>query len=228
MQKINRKNSSPVTTAGGVEVTFYTDPLCCWSWAMGPAWEQLRSEGEEGMKIQYKMGGLLPSWRHFEDTRHAISRPSQMGPEWMYAASISGVPINSHIWVTDPPASSYPACIAVKCAQLQSEDFVEAFLHLLRNAVMREGKNIAKIGVVLDTARLFHERFSQFDLLRFTDDLMGEAGNEAFRKDLLEAKYLGIKLFPTLVIKRSDRPAVMLTGYQTYESLKSGIAMRQD
>lgn len=91
---------------------------------------------------------------------------------------------------------------------------------------MREGKNIAQIGVVLDTARLFHERYGQFDLLRFTDDLMGEAGNEAFRKDLLEAKYLGIKYFPTLVIKRSDRPAVMLTGYQTYESLKSVISMQ--
>jgi len=36
----------------------------------------------------------------------------------------------------------------VKYVQLQSEDFAEAFLHLLRKAVMVDGKNISKTGVL--------------------------------------------------------------------------------
>ena len=213
---------SPI--ADGVEVTFYTDPLCCWSWAMVPAWDRLKAECGPGIKIRYKMGGLLPSWKHFEDAAHSITRPSQMGPEWMHAAHLSGVKIDSRVWITDPPASSYPACIAVKCVQLQSESFAETYLHLLGRAVMVEGINIAKYKkALLDAAWLLHDKYSDFDLFRFRDDLTGDAGKEAFRKDLQETKYLGINHFPTLVITRKDRTKVILTGYQTYESLRSGV-----
>jgi putative protein-disulfide isomerase len=222
------KSEHPGPTADGAEVTFYTDPLCCWSWAMEPAWARLKAEYGTGLKVQHKMGGLLPSWKHFEDTAHSISRPSQMGPEWMHAAHLSGVTINSQVWITDPPASSYPACIAVKCAQFQSEAFVETFLHLLRKAVMVERRNIARTEILMDAAWLLHDEFRDFDLFRFREDLMGDAGKEAFRKDLQDAKYLGINRFPTLVISRNDqsasrsgRSAVMLMGYQTYDSLKS-------
>jgi putative protein-disulfide isomerase len=215
--------SSP--NADGVEVTFYTDPLCCWSWAMMPAWDRLLLECAPGMKVTYKMGGLLPSWKHFGDAAHSISRPSQMGPEWMHAAHASGVTINSQVWVSDPPASSYPACVAVKCVQLQSETYGESFLRLLWTAVMEEGENIARNGVLIDAAWLLHDEYADFDLFRFRDDLMGDTGKEAFRKDLQEAKYLGISRFPTLVIRRKNGSTVMLQGFQTYESLKTGMGI---
>jgi len=115
---------------------------------MAPAWDRLTVQLAKHLKVCHKMGGLLPSWKHFEDVAHSINRPSQMGPEWMCAAELSGATINSQVWITDPPASSYPACIAVKYVQLQSEDFAEAFLHLLRKAVMVDGKNISKTGVL--------------------------------------------------------------------------------
>jgi putative protein-disulfide isomerase len=70
------KSNHPNPTADGVEVTFYTDPLCCWIWAMAPAWDRLTAELGQGMKVVYKMGGLLPSWKHFGDAAHSISRPS--------------------------------------------------------------------------------------------------------------------------------------------------------
>jgi predicted DsbA family dithiol-disulfide isomerase len=87
------------------------------------------------------------------------------------------------------------------------------------------GKNIARSEVLLDTAWLLHDQYCDFDLFKFRDDLMGEAGKEAFRKDLQDAKYLGINRFPTLVINRKQRPAIMLTGYQSYESLKKAVVI---
>jgi predicted DsbA family dithiol-disulfide isomerase len=169
--------------------------------------------------MQYKMGGLLPSWNHFTDEAHSIVRPAQMGPEWMHAAHLSGVTINSQVWITDPPSSSYPACIGVKCAELQSKDFAETYLSLLQRELMVNGKNIAKLGVLFDVAWMLHDEYDHFNLFQFKDDLLGNAGREAFRKDLQEVKYLGINRFPTLVIKREDRSAVMLPGYQPYQSL---------
>jgi len=192
---------------------------------MAPSWDRLLSEYGSRIKVSYRMGGLLPSWKHYEDATHSISRPSQMGPEWMHAAEISGGSINSQVWVTDPPASSYPACIAVKAVQLQSERFTGMFLRLLRRAVMEDGKNIARTDILLDISWQLHDAYSDFNLFRFRDDLMGDAGKEAFGKDLQEAKYLGISRFPTLVIRREDDSKVMVTGYQTYESLRSCLGI---
>jgi len=79
--------------------------------------------------------------------------------------------------------------------------------------------------VLLDAAWLLHDRCRDFNLFTFRDDLMGERGKEAFRKDLQDARYLGINRFPTLVITRKDGSTVMLTGYQTYPSLKAGIGI---
>ncbi len=204
----------------GVEVTFYTDPLCCWSWAMQPQWQQLREEAEGRIIVIYRMAGLLPSWNHFHDTVNSIQKPVQMGPEWMHAKAISGAQIDDRIWIADPPASSFPACIAVKCTALQSPDLAARYLYLLQQAVMVQGLNISKTAVLMDTAALLAESDPSFDLETFRDDLVGERGKEAFRKDLQESKYLNITRLPTLVFRAAGRPAVIISGYQSYDTLK--------
>ncbi len=107
--------------ADQVEITYYTDPLCCYSWAFEPQWRRLRYEFEGRISWQYIMGGLLPGWNNYNDELNSVSRPVQMGPVWMQASHISGMPMPNRIWLEDPPASSYPACIAVKCAQPQTD-----------------------------------------------------------------------------------------------------------
>ena len=211
--------------AGGVEVTFYTDPLCCWSWAIRPEWEQLREELGPSIDVTYKMAGLLPSWHHFHDPVNSISKPLHMGPEWMHAKTVSGAQINDQIWITDPPASSYPACIAVKCASLQSKEAEERYLYLLQKAVMIDGMNIARTSVLLEAAAAMR---GSFDLSLFERDLLGERGKEPFRLDMQECKYLNITRLPTLVFRRAGQPSLLLSGYQSYRSLKKAYGALVD
>ena len=98
-------NISAAQEADGIEIVFYTDPLCCWSWAIRPQWQRFLSSLGGPVKVSYKMAGLLPSWKHFNDTVNSLSKPIQMGPEWMHARVISGVDIDDRIWIIDPPAS---------------------------------------------------------------------------------------------------------------------------
>ena len=225
--QLSVKNDGFLVRTGKYNITCYTDPLCCWSWAMEPAWQKLQFEWEGALQVQYKMGGLLPSWQHFKDTANSISRPSQMGPEWMTAAHLSGVPINSRIWITDPPSSSYPACIAVKCVQLQSSAMAETYLRSLRQAVMRDGINIAKTSELLTQTKALAANYPDFNASLFQDDLLGHRGKEAFRQDLREVKYLNINRFPTMVIKKGDGTTTVLTGYQTYESLRASLSEKK-
>lgn len=212
----------------GIEVTFYTDPLCCWSWAMQAQWQQLRQELQRSLlSVKYKMAGLLPSWQQFDDTVNSIRKPVQMGPEWMHAKVISGAPINDRIWTTDPPASSFPACIAVKCAEIQSSALAERYLYLLQEAVMVKNLNIAKTPVLLEIAAMLSRSQSEFNLIRFRRDLFGESARDAFRKDLQECKYLNVSRLPAIRFKVPGAYSMLLSGYQSYESLKGAWVKMQ-
>lgn len=218
-QKQQNSAAGLLTQTDGMEIIFYTDPLCCWSWAMESHWQQFRQELPPGITITYKMGGLLPSWNLFNDEVNSIRRPAQMGPEWMHARHVSGTSIEERLWIIDPPASSFPACIAVKSAELQSRAFGTVYLGMVREAAMLQCKNVARTEVLMDLASELSESNATFDFDRFRDDLNG-AGPEAFKKDWKEVKYLGITRFPTLVFKIPGRPSVLLSGYRPCSSLK--------
>jgi putative protein-disulfide isomerase len=210
--------------ADRVEIIFYTDPLCCWSWGFEPQWRRLQFEYGEQIVCRYVMTGLLPSWKNYSDPIYSVSRPQQMGPVWMEASEASGMPINSRIWVEDPPASSYPACIAVKSLGLQSQWAAIKYLRMLREAVMLEQKNIAKQEILTQVAeKLLNKYPNLFDLTRFANDLTNDNGIEAFRPDWQEAQNRNITRTPTLIMRSSNRPAIMLTGYRPYAILLEAI-----
>lgn len=206
--------------AGQLEVTYYTDPLCCWSWAMEPQLRKLRFEFDGAISWHYCMGGLIPAWKNYNDEINSVTRPIQMGPVWMHAQQVSGMPMNSTIWMSNPPSSSYPSCIAVKCVEMQSTDAAQRYLRVIREALMLEGKNIAKQDVLVELATdLFKEPASRLNIAKFITDLENDNGIEAFRKDLQEIKYRGITRFPTMILKAPGHDGVIITGYRPYQSL---------
>ena len=205
--------------ADKVEITFFTDPLCCWSWALEPHWQRLLSEYKEHIKWKYCMVGLVPDWKSYADPVNSVNRPAQMGPVWMQASHISGVPIASEIWITDPPVSSYPACIAVKCAEMQSPFLGELFLRLLREGVMLHLQNISREDVLLNIARQLAEQQDSFHVERFTDDLYNGNGQEAFRQDWHQTQLQRIERYPSLIFRRKGHKSILLSGYQPYEIL---------
>src|SRR3982751_5843478 len=146
-----------------INVTIYTDPLCCWSWAFESQLQELKTILNGQATWKYRMGGLLPSWSNFYDNINSVSKPIQLGSVWMHAGQIARKPICHQLWVSDPPASSYPACIAVKCAQLQSATAGELMLNLLREACMTNGKNIAKLDVLFEVAEKLADINENFD-----------------------------------------------------------------
>jgi predicted DsbA family dithiol-disulfide isomerase len=220
MLSCSHENESPELQSGSaIDIVYYTDPLCCWSWALEPQLVRLEKEWPGKINWRYCMGGLLPFWGHYVDTYNSIQRPAQMGPLWMHASEMMDVPIAHRIWVEDPPASSYPACIAVKCAELQSAEAGRLYLHFVRKAVMLYGWNIARHKVLQQVAECVAGINKTFSVTQFEEDMQNDRGLEAFRKDLQEVKYHGINRFPTLLIKRTGSPAKLVTGFRPAEVL---------
>ncbi|WP_343691346.1 DsbA family protein [Chitinophaga sp.] len=217
--------SVEIKNSTAIEVVCYTDPLCCWSWAFEPVLQQMNVEYGDMISLRYCMGGMLADWKRYHDPVQAVSRPLQMGPIWMQAKQMTGAAIDDKIWFKDPPASSYPACVAVKTAALQSQEMEKKYLRLLWEAVMVKGKNIARKEVLLDIAAALENAYPEsFSAEKFGIQLGCKATVDAFRADLQEVSYRRIERFPSLLLtSRISGQALLLTGNRPFEAVAKGL-----
>jgi predicted DsbA family dithiol-disulfide isomerase len=113
-----------------VEVIYYTDPACPWSWAAEPALRRLQIEFAEEASITYVLGGL-----HRE-----INDPQDELLAALDAAQASGMPVDPRAWGGHggrAPRSTYPAGLAAKAAAEQGLD--GAYLRVLREGFWLRG-----------------------------------------------------------------------------------------
>ncbi|MGN6371363.1 MAG: DsbA family protein [Phycisphaerae bacterium] len=211
--------------AVALDIVYWTDPLCCWSWGFEPQWRRLRYEFRGLIRWCYRMGGMIQDWSRYADPLNSINRPAQMGPLWYQAREITGMPISDRIWIEDPPASSYVPCIAVKAAEQQSSIAAELFLRAAREAVLMYGQNIARESILLEVAEtLSRNHPAHFDLDRFRQDLYAPPAADALRTDLMHAAYRNIGRFPTLTLHLPHHArGLLLTGYRPYPALLDAI-----
>ena len=205
-----------------LRVDYYTDPLCCWSWALEPQVRRLRYSFGDKIYWNNIMSGMLPDWKTYNDPLNSVSRPGQMGPVWMEAHHLSGMPINDRIWVEDPPRSSYPACLAYKTARLQGELAGELYLRKAREAVMTRAMNISKKEILLQLADELAADSSCFIFSSFRKDFLGGEALDSFREDLKKVKIKSIFRYPTLVL-RTEAMGLIMTGYRPYQALLDAV-----
>ena len=77
-----------------VQVRFYTDPACPWSWAAEPAIRRLMWEFEGELEFVWVMGGLTRSY----ERANLLDVVSQ----WLVDAAEGGMPCDPRIWTENP------------------------------------------------------------------------------------------------------------------------------
>lgn len=209
------------------EITYYTDPLCPWSWAVEAQWRRLRFEFEGRIAWRYVMGGMIADWKSYHDPLNAVHNPGQMALQCFQARQLTGIPLTEHVWRDDPPASSYPACLAVKAAELQGVRTGESYLRRVREAVMLRGLNVARAEVLLQLAEELAADPSEVDPLdpsRFHDDILGSCVAGALQDDLQEVAYRRIERFPTLTLSADRASRIVLAGYRPYAVIRRAMS----
>lgn len=206
---------------GRIKATFYTDPLCCWSWAIDSHWKKLLQNYGDRISYEYVMGGMIPSWDRYSDPLNSVSKPIQMGPVWMHASAVTQVKMHHTIWAFDPPSSSYPPSLAVKTVGLQSQKASEQYLYIIRKALMNDGLNISQENILLTLAE--QVTADNFNIDTFKDDWKANRGLEPFREDLKKTKYHDIGRFPTVTFHNSIGKGTMIIGFRPYEILEQAF-----
>jgi predicted DsbA family dithiol-disulfide isomerase len=154
-----------------VEVRYYTDPACSWSWGSEPKLRRLMWEFGDGLRFTWVMGGLARTF----DRADLFSEMAT----WLDAAAESGMPIDPRLWTRNPISSSYPGCLAVKAAAEQGSDAAYRYLRRLREGLMTERKKLDHPDALVGEAGP-----TGLDMERFRIDLASNAITEAFAADL--------------------------------------------
>jgi putative protein-disulfide isomerase len=215
-----------------VSVSYYTDPLCPWSWGIEPSIRKLMIEFGEALEWTIVMGGLA------RDVLASRSQPAGLGEqqvyarlirEWLVAAEQTRMPYDPLLWAEGPVASSYPACMAFRAASEQGPDAAHRYLRRLREGLMTERRKLDGAEALVEEARA-----AGLDVERFRLDLRSHAITEAFAADLDRSRELaswappaagpcshgaGDVALPTVVFG-SDRPPTVVVGMRPYEDYR--------
>jgi putative protein-disulfide isomerase len=155
---------------GGIHAWYYTDPASPESWGLEPALRRLAVELGDRLSIKPVMSGLA---REFGPPLEQVSA-------WLEVADATGMPVDPRLWLASPPASSYPASLAVKAAAEQSPEIEAAYLRRLREGFACARRKLDTRDALVAEARAVPD----CDVERFAVDLGSHAVVEAFGADL--------------------------------------------
>ena len=158
-----------------VELRYYTDPACDWSWATEPKLRRLMWEFGDELRPRWVMGGL---WRTVETSEHADHLAT-----WLEVSARSGMPCDPRVWNDAPISSSYPGCQAVLAACEQGSAAGYRYLRRLREGIFCERRKLDHPEALIAAAAP-----AGLDLARFEIDLRSHATLEAFAADLEDVR----------------------------------------
>jgi putative protein-disulfide isomerase len=195
-----------------VHTYYYTDPACPWSWGLEPALRKLSHELEGSLSVTYVMCGMA---REFGD-------PVPLVAEMLEAADRSGMPVDVRLWLSAPPRSSHPACLAVKAVAEQGDP--GPYLRRVREGLMCRRRKLDSTDALLEEAR----SVPAIDLDKLRHAFGSHAIVEAFGADLDRAGAVpaehhasgtGRVKLPSLEFVGSDGAVHGVYGYSDYASL---------
>jgi len=199
-------------------ITQFTDPMCTWCWGSEPVVRRLRTAYGDQLRIEYVMGGLVEDFGAFYDASNDISDPGDVAPHWEEASEAHGMPVDTAIFESHPPRSTYPASVAFVAARQQDPDLANRYLRRLREAFATEARNVNDRAEQADLAESVG-----LDVDRFRSALADGTARAGFEDDLSHTRESDVRAFPTYRIAGpgGERTAA---GYQSFDDLATALS----
>lgn len=170
-----------------IEVRYYTDPACSWSWGTEPKLRRLIWEFGSQLRFRWVMGGLARSYgSDYRDDEGGIGAGdcfADLMAHWLDVTAETKMPSDPRIWAQSPISSTYPACMAVKAASEQGSDAGGRYLRRVREGLMVERRKLDHADPLIAVAGE-----TGLDVERFEVDLRSHAITELFAADLEEVR----------------------------------------
>ena len=189
------------------------DAMCSWCHGMAPELDKLIHNHPE-LEFILINGGLRP---HGTETNATMA--DFLKSHWVEIAERTGQPFNytiladqEFIYDTEPSARA----VVVTRILNPSKEF--EFFKAVQMAFYRDGKDTNKLKTYLDLAKEFN-----FDLSTFQKTFESDEAKYQTKQDFALAQQMGIKGFPSLVLKKGGKFTLIANGYREAEMIEKTI-----
>jgi putative protein-disulfide isomerase len=123
-----------------VEVRYFSDPACTWSWAAEPALRRIIFEFDGELDFVWAMGGLARRFGSaYRDSEAAIGTGpdcfADLMSHWLNVAGRTRMPCDPRLWTEDPISGTFPACVAIEAAAEQGWEAAYRYLRRTREGI---------------------------------------------------------------------------------------------
>ncbi|MBW3662749.1 MAG: DsbA family protein [Actinobacteria bacterium] len=198
-----------------LELIYVGDPMCSWCWGFAPVLERLDTRLD--IPLRTIMGGLRTGGR--AEPMGAPERVA-MGRYWRQVAETTGqrfttAALEHEGWAYD----TEPACRAVVALRQLAPQNTLRWLARVHRAFYVEGVDVTDLSVFPDLLEGFYA-----DRDEYRQVLHDPATLEQTRRDIEQARDLGVAGFPTVLLRDGDDLAVVTRGYVPGDQLEPALA----
>ena len=199
--------------AKDLELIYVADPMCSWCWGFAPVIEKV--EVSSGIPLRIIVGGLRPG-RQAE--RLELIR-DYVGHHWKQVAAVSGQPfdvagLDREDWMYD----TMVADTAVVTMRQIAPDETRRFLHAVQRAFYANRVDVTDELVYRDLVEGF-----PVDPDEFVTQLDSSEMRALAEQDFLEANWLGVSGFPTLLLRDGASTTPISLGYAPFDTVAGRI-----
>ena len=191
------------------------DTMCSWCYGFANELTTLKNNHPE-LDFRLVMGGLRPY-----NTEKAIDMADFLKHHWVEINQRTKQPFKYDI-LSDPDFiyDTEPASRAVVVARMMNPEVEFEFFKAVQEHFYRDNKNTNMVETYLKIA-------DQFGLDRqvYQDHFESEAAKINTKADFSLSQQLGIKGFPSMVLRKNGKYMLVANGYQTATQIEQTIAM---
>ncbi|MFT7004569.1 MAG: putative protein-disulfide isomerase [Sulfurimonas sp.] len=192
---------------------YILDPMCSWCYAFAPTWKKLLHNLPSHIGVKYIHGGLAPH----SDVPMPQEMQDMLQNTWRDIEQKVGTQFNYSFWSTcNPRRSTYLACQACISARLQNKEY--EMIQEIQKAYYQNASNPSD----RDTLELAASNIN-LDVEKFSQDLESKEIVDLFEQDLNKRRELGVRSFPSLVLKSNNNYFSITIDFKSYEPILKQI-----
>ncbi|MDH3246439.1 MAG: DsbA family protein [Saprospiraceae bacterium] len=192
-----------------MQLVYFVDPLCSWCYGFGPELTKVVAALPDA-ELQLVMGGLRP-----EGTEVIADMKDFLKEHWDHVQQRSGQPFSYKI-LEDPDFvyNTEPPCRAVVVVRHMDRKKEFDFLKALQMAFYYGNRPVTQLGELLSVVQAHDLNQDTFTSLFESDEFRSKT-----LQDFQYSAQLGVRGFPTLLLKVEDRLETLCIGFQESEKI---------
>lgn len=187
------------------------DTMCSWCYGFANELDTFIANHPE-LKLRMVQGGLRPN-----NTEHIVDKKEFLKEHWVEINKRTGQPFQYDILDDkDFIYDTEPASRAVVVVRMMDESKELAFFKAVQTAFYYGNKDTSKLETYLDIARKF-----ELDTAKFAELFESEEAKYTTKTDFQLSSEMGVKGFPSVVVKLKNQFFMISNGYRLAEDLET-------